>query len=166
MLNAENFRANVRNRFQDVIKDENKSVNLEKALYNYTIKEAGFRKIVKKWENPPFVHLYVDRLRSLFTNLNNEDILKSIRNDELKVQVYAFMTHQEMIPSHWKELLEKKALLENSKFETDLVANTDMFTCGKCKSKKCSYYTMQTRSADEPETIFISCLDCGKNWKR
>ena len=51
MLNAENFRANVRNRFQDVIKDENKSVNLEKALYNYTIKEAGFRKIVKKWEN-------------------------------------------------------------------------------------------------------------------
>ena len=45
MLNAENFRANVRNRFQDVIKDENKSVNLEKALYNYTIKEAGFRKI-------------------------------------------------------------------------------------------------------------------------
>ena len=166
MLNAENFRANVRNRFQDVIKDENKSVNLEKALYNYTIKEAGFRKIVKKWENPPFVHLYVDRLRSLFTNLNNENILKSIRNDELKVQVYAFMTHQEMIPSHWKELLEKKALLENSKFETDLVANTDMFTCGKCKSKKCSYYTMQTRSADEPETIFISCLDCGKNWKR
>ena len=117
MLNAENFRANVRNRFQDVIKDENKSVNLEKALYNYTIKEAGFRKIVKKWENPPFVHLYVDRLRSLFTNLNNEDILKSIRNDELKVQVYAFMTHQEMIPSHWKELLEKKALLENSKLK-------------------------------------------------
>ena len=166
MLNAENFRANVRSRFQDVIEDENKSVNLEKALYNYTIKEAGFRKIVKKWENPPFVQLYVDRLRSLFTNLNNEDILKSIKNDELKVQAYAFMTHQEMIPSHWKELLEKKALLENSKFETDLVANTDMFTCGKCKSKKCSYYTMQTRSADEPETIFISCLDCGKNWKR
>ena len=121
---------------------------------------------MKKWENSPFVQLYVDRLRSLYMNLKHEDILHAIQNDELKVQTYAFMTHQEMKPSIWKELLEKKALMENSKFETDLVANTDMFTCGKCKSKKCSYYTMQTRSADEPETIFISCLDCGKNWKR
>lgn len=166
MLNAENFRNNVRSRFQEIICDEVKSINLEKALYNYTIKEAGFRKIVKKWENAPFVQLYVDRLRSLYMNLKHEEILHAIQNDELKVQTYAFMTHQEMKPSIWKELLEKKALMENSKFETDLVANTDMFTCGKCKSKKCSYYTMQTRSADEPETIFISCLDCGKNWKR
>ena len=166
MLNTENFRNNVRSRFQEIICDENKSVNLEKALYNYTIKEAGFRKIVKKWENAPFVQLYVDRLRSLYMNLKHEEILHAIQNDELKVQTYAFMTHQEMKPSIWKELLDKKALLENSKFETDLVANTDMFTCGKCKSKKCSYYTMQTRSADEPDTIFISCLDCGKNWKR
>lgn len=166
MLNTENFRNNVRSRFQEIICDEVKSINLEKALYNYTIKEAGFRKIVKKWENAPFVQLYVDRLRSLYMNLKHEEILHAIQNDELKVQTYAFMTHQEMKPSIWKELLEKKALMENSKFETDLVANTDMFTCGKCKSKKCSYYTMQTRSADEPETIFISCLDCGKNWKR
>ena len=66
MLNAENFRNNVRSRFQEIICDENKSINLEKALYNYTIKEAGFRKIVKKWENSPFVQLYVDRLRSLY----------------------------------------------------------------------------------------------------
>lgn len=166
MLSGDNFRNNVRERFNNIICDETKSINLEKALFNYTIKEAGFRKIVKKWENAPFVQLYVDRLRSLYINLKHEEILKSIQNDELKVQTYAFMTHQEMIPSHWKELLDKKALMENSKFETDLVANTDMFTCGKCKSKKCSYYTMQTRSADEPETIFISCLDCGKNWKR
>lgn len=166
MLSGDNFRNNIRERFNNIICDETKSINLEKALFNYTIKEAGFRKIVKKWENAPFVQLYVDRLRSLYINLKHEEILKSIQNDELKVQTYAFMTHQEMIPSHWKELLDKKALMENSKFETDLVANTDMFTCGKCKSKKCSYYTMQTRSADEPETIFISCLDCGKNWKR
>jgi len=39
------------------------------------------------------------------------------------------------------------------------------FTCAKCKSKKTTYYQLQTRSADEPMTTFVSCLNCGKNWK-
>ena len=47
----------------------------------------------------------------------------------------------------------------------NMQASTDMFTCRKCKSKKCSYYELQTRSADEPSTIFVTCLECGKNWK-
>ena len=52
-----------------------------------------------------------------------------------------------------------------SKFNTNTQASTDMFTCRKCKSKRCTYYELQTRSADEPATIFVTCLDCGKNWK-
>ncbi len=39
------------------------------------------------------------------------------------------------------------------------------FTCGRCKSKKTTYYQLQTRSADEPMTTFVSCLNCDKNWK-
>ena len=38
--------------------------------------------------------------------------------------------------------------------------------CRKCKSKKTSYYQLQTRSADEPMTIFITCLNCGKHWRQ
>lgn len=29
-------------------------------------------------------------------------------------------------------------------------AVTDIFKCAKCKQRKCTYYQMQTRSADEP----------------
>jgi transcription elongation factor S-II len=39
------------------------------------------------------------------------------------------------------------------------------FTCNRCKTKKTTYYQLQTRSADEPMTTFVSCLNCGKNWK-
>jgi DNA-directed RNA polymerase subunit M/transcription elongation factor TFIIS len=40
-----------------------------------------------------------------------------------------------------------------------------LFKCGKCKSKKTTYYQMQTRSADEPMTTYVTCKDCGNRWK-
>jgi DNA-directed RNA polymerase subunit M/transcription elongation factor TFIIS len=75
------------------------------------------------------------------------------------------MTHQELNPEHWKEYIERKIKRDSSKYTTNIEASTDMFTCKKCKSKKCTYYELQTRSADEPTTVFITCLDCGKHWK-
>ena len=42
---------------------------------------------------------------------------------------------------------------------------TGQFKCGKCKSTKTTYYQMQTRSADEPMTTFVSCINCGNRWK-
>ena len=29
----------------------------------------------------------------------------------------------------------------------------------------CSHYQLQTRSADEPMTTFVSCQECGHRWK-
>ncbi|KAF0699050.1 Aste57867_10364 [Aphanomyces stellatus] len=40
-----------------------------------------------------------------------------------------------------------------------------LFTCGRCKSTKTSNTQQQTRSADEPMTVFVICHDCGKRWK-
>ena len=45
------------------------------------------------------------------------------------------------------------------------MATTDMYKCGKCKQNKTVYYKLQTRSADEPETTFITCVNCNHKWK-
>lgn len=42
---------------------------------------------------------------------------------------------------------------------------TNLFKCGKCGKRKTTYTQLQTRSADEPMTTFVLCLDCGNRWK-
>ena len=43
---------------------------------------------------------------------------------------------------------------------------TDAFKCKRCGSRSCSYYEVQTRSADEPMTQFVNCLECNNRWKQ
>lgn len=37
--------------------------------------------------------------------------------------------------------------------------------CPSCGHKKAYYWTVQTRSADEPETKFYRCEKCRKTWR-
>jgi transcription elongation factor S-II len=104
-------------------------------------------------------------MRSIYINLQNSELVQQILTGETLPQTVAFMTHQEFNPVRWRDLIEKKRKRDLSKCTNTIEASTDMFTCKKCKSKKCTYYEMQTRSADEPATVFVTCLDCGKNWK-
>jgi DNA-directed RNA polymerase subunit M/transcription elongation factor TFIIS len=142
------------------------SVNLENGILNYTIQEANSKKIIKKWENPLFFQIYKDRCRSVFVNLKRESVISQIMENSITPQELAFATHQEMAPDQWKELIDRKTKRDTSKYVNNTCASTDMFTCSKCRSSKCTYYELQTRSADEPMTVFVTCQTCGKNWKQ
>jgi DNA-directed RNA polymerase subunit M/transcription elongation factor TFIIS len=37
--------------------------------------------------------------------------------------------------------------------------------CEKCGGDNVTYRQAQTRSADEPETVFFRCLACSNRWK-
>ncbi|AYU82277.1 transcription elongation factor-like protein [Leishmania donovani] len=41
---------------------------------------------------------------------------------------------------------------------------TSLFKCGRCSKRHCTFYEQQTRSADEPTTKYITCLDCKNTW--
>jgi transcription elongation factor S-II len=166
ITNSTTFRDNIRSKINPVLGLEiSDATNLEIGIFNYAVKEATQRKIVKKWENPHFVSIYIDRLRSIYMNLKNDNIKTLIRNGEIEPKQLAFMTHQEFKPDKWQELIEKKMKRDASKYNTNIQASTNMYTCRKCKSTRCTHYEMQTRSADEPSTIFVTCLDCGKHWR-
>jgi transcription elongation factor S-II len=162
--NSVEFRNNIRTKINEILKNEKNSTNLEKGIFNYSLKEADTKKIVKKWDNKYFVQIYIDRLRSIYKNLN-KNVIQLINSGTIQPHLVAFMTHQELYPEKWSELIDAKSKRDQHIFETNLEAATDTFVCRKCKSNKCTYYLQQTRSADEPMTIFVTCIECGQRWK-
>jgi len=98
-------------------------------------------------------------------NIQKEDLLKSLKDKVIKPEILAYMTHQEMDPMRWEILLDLKMKRDKKKYDTKLEAATDTFKCRKCKSNECTYYQMQTRSADEPMTTFVTCINCGNRWR-
>ena len=141
-------------------------LNLEKGVFNYAIQEADKKEIVKKWENVYFTQFYVDKMRSVITNLEkNAELRERILSKAIKSHELAFMTHQQMNPTKWEKMLDDKKIRDENRYAPKIEASTDNFTCRKCKSKKCSYYQLQTRSADEPMTTFVTCISCGSRWK-
>ena len=164
--NPDTFRSNICNKLSSFFSENMKhATNLEKGIYNWALKEATNRKVVKKWDNQFFIQIYLDHLRSIFVNLRNDKLVQMVLNGEIKAHELAFMTHHEMKPEKWDEMIKSKSIRDKSKFETKLEAMTDTFTCRKCRSKECTYYQQQVRSSDEPMTIFIQCTICFTRWK-
>lgn len=162
--NPEKFRENIRKKINERLNDDVASTNLEKGIFNYALKEADQRKVVKKWDNKFFIQIYVSHLRSILSNLNDK-LIEDVKNGTIQSHTIAFMTHQELNYEHWAELIKAKSERDKNKFETKIAASTDTFTCRKCKGKNCTYYLQQTKSADEPMTCYVSCIDCGNKWK-
>ena len=165
--NPDIFRKNIVSKLNNIIENDKKSINLERGIYNYSLKEANNRKVVKKWDNPYFVQLYTDHLRSIYLNLLNNKLMliDQLKNGTIKSTNLAFMTHQELDHKKWEPLIQTKIKRDKTKYETTIEAATDTFKCRKCHTNKCTYYQLQTRSADEPMTTFVSCLECGNRWK-
>ena len=161
----DSFRKNIQNMLNQKIQNSKISSNLETGIYNATLENAEQHNVVKRWDSVGFVQLYSDRLRSIIRNMDNPELLERIQSKSIKAHEVAFMGHQDMHPKRWSALIEAKKLKDENRYAPRVEASTDNFTCYKCQSKKCSYYQLQTRSADEPMTTFVTCLDCGNRWK-
>jgi len=145
--------------------DNKNSIRIEKGVFNFAISEAKKKNIVRNWDNKYFMKLYMDRLRSIYINLKNINVINKIKNKEITMKELSLMTHKEICPEKWKKLIDAKIKRDKNMTSVDLSAATDEFKCYKCKKRRCTYYQLQTRGADEPMTTFVTCLVCGNRWK-
>ena len=118
-----------------------------------------------------FRKIYINKCRSIYSNIKpdsyikNTKLLSKLKAKKIDIDSIGYMSYQALFPEHWKKLLDEKYKREKVMYEEQAEAMTDMYKCGRCKSKKCTYFELQTRSADEGMTTFITCLNCGNRWK-
>lgn len=147
------------------------SKDLEIGIYNSTIDHCNQYKISLSWQCDLFIKCYLAKTRSIYANLkedsylHNERLMTRLRENEFTPHEIALMKPENLKPDAWQEIVDLELMRQKAAYEPVHVAKTNRFICGKCKKRECSYYEMQTRSADEPATIFIACLQCGHRWK-
>ena len=142
------------------------SRNIEKSIFNYSIDKAQEYKIIKRWDNPFFVQIYLDKFKMIYFTIKKDEIKEKIKIGLLITKDLAYKTHQEIYPEKWKQMMDNKKIRLENKYFPKIEASTDNFECRRCKKNRCTYYQAQTRSADEPMTVFIQCLNCGKEWRQ
>ena len=126
---------------------------------------------------------YMDKARSLTFNLKkNADLRQQVLLGQVSADELVKMSPDQLAPAEkakardkmvedlrnsrrldWEQANEKK-INEQCGIKGDLL-KASLFTCGRCKSHKTTSTQKQTRSADEPMTVFVLCLNCGNRWK-
>ena len=142
---------------------------MEKSIYNTTIKEARQKNIERSWNSKLFKWLYKTNYIKVYSNINlnkNADfVLGKIKYGLWEPDKIISMTPQQLYPDIWEEIIVKNSRKMVLLSKEKNVQGTSMFKCGKCKERNCTYFQMQTRSADEPMTTFVTCLTCSNRWK-
>jgi DNA-directed RNA polymerase subunit M/transcription elongation factor TFIIS len=113
---------------------------------------------------------YEDKIAQLFWNFRTNgahliptyppDMLIALDDEHLdpKAAMAHLKTYRKVRGIKFETLIRKLTSDESS-------GGSGLLTCRKCKSNKIDFNPQQTRGADEPMTIFCSCLNCHSNWK-
>ena len=145
---------------------------LEKSIYEAAYNYSQKNYVARSWKSPMFIEIYRQIIRSIVSNIHPESPVKNPRlltrviEGEFKLHDIPSMTSYEMFPEKWFELKDKLLQREQKILEGNKSRATDQFKCRRCHKRECTYYELQTRSGDEPMTIFITCLNCGKEWRQ
>ena len=166
IISDEAFRNNITNTFLPYIENVEFCKQIENSIYIFTIKEAKQKHIVQSFQNHYFQIIYQDKLKSIWYHLKHyPNIANGLKTGMIDRDKVAFLTHQELIPGKWKDIIERKIQRDKHKYELNKQGVSKQFKCKNCKTRETTYYQMQTRSADEPMTTFVTCLNCQHHWK-
>jgi DNA-directed RNA polymerase subunit M/transcription elongation factor TFIIS len=123
------------------------AILIEKSIYDFCVEYVEVNDALFLFEE-----IYDTKLNEILSVLKNTKITTEI------AKKIAFLKPEELNPEKYDKLIKKKEIQNLKKND---IKTSDAFPCSKCKKKRCQVSQRQSRSADEPETICVKCLECG-----
>jgi DNA-directed RNA polymerase subunit M/transcription elongation factor TFIIS len=106
--------------------------------------------------------VYSSKVSELVNLFSTSDYLKNmIECKTILPSNLCLLKPYELDPDRYKNIIEKKAFEHNKKNQK----GANIFSCKKCHQSNCDVTQKQTRSADEPATTFVTCLECGFSFR-
>tara|TARA_B100000768_G_C11239547_1_gene358850 strand:- start:917 stop:1426 length:510 start_codon:yes stop_codon:yes gene_type:complete len=143
--------------------------NLEIGTNNWAINKSLKMRQIPAFDNRKHTERYKQKFMELKKCLQfSPDLKKKLLNKELKTSMVFDMQPNHMWPGGPYDKRLQASIERSMKKEVSIVNEKDykgLFKCAKCREYKTTYYEMQTRSADEPMTVFITCHICDITWK-
>jgi transcription elongation factor S-II len=176
------IRDHIREKLLEQFNNDTKAFNCEKQIYNWAVIETknvramyGEKKPNGKptflyspdepsWNSRHFRSRYKHKALEVINNLKrNPAIMASTKAKDIPMLAPEEIWPEGPVAKLKQQFHEREMIIEAKKNEQlDL---NGIFQCSRCKMRTTTYYQLQTRSADEPMTTFVTCLNCNKRWK-
>lgn len=154
--------------FREFMSTRDECIKFEEAILHVVCEQAIKENIDVDWNNRVFWNMYRSKAISFYEHCRrseNTSCISKLESGEITYRQFAEMSAVDLCPSRWKDSIERIIESEKKLYSKNESAAIFMW-CSGCKQKtKCDYYQMQTRSADEPMTTFVTCLECDRRWK-
>ena len=161
-----NTRKNLYKYLEGNLKDKNNET--KKALMDKVVEIEEKLHEILKGEIP-----YINRVLEIIHNLkdeNNNEFRNNIIDGKITPEELCTMDATEMLNKNKQEEIEKQIKERIDEVRTDWnekhgEVTEGVYKCRVCGGKKTIQHEQQTRSADEPMTLFITCVNCKNTWK-
>lgn len=137
----------------------------ECGIIKYVVESLKPIELNLSWKDSSLLHLYTSYCRERIELLRRyPQIVKTLNKMHVdKVELEAQKKSYDFASIAWTKIASR---LASQQAKLDYRKTTDLIKCPKCGARKSEIKLKQTRSADEPETMFIHCVNCGHRWKQ
>jgi len=157
----EELRENTAKQLFELLNSQKNAETFEKYIFQTTVENCPEGTTIPQRQK----FKYIEAVRNLFDYiLTIKESHKLKLSDILEVVKTNKMNYNSFFYEPYKEEIRKE--LKKSQIPVDVIEG--IFTCPMCNLKYTQHYSVQTRRADEPPTVFIHCLnkDCKHKWRK